>query len=161
MSFITFICLWKSSEKEKEKENKELKNLRRNLNHQAQSFGYKSYNPTIFIDSLFAIDEKKKLFNCGHKLLRIQNIKSCRIELETKIQNNAMKIGLADGILAGITGVEIIRDVDTLKEEVYTGRAFLFITFINYSGKLETKKFYFNDINKAEKIEEAINKLIF
>lgn len=104
---ICFLIAYISSKAEKEKTVEEA--LSRS--------GYKTFSDDLWLDSDFCIDKTQKLLlvaRCGLTIIPASSLRnvSHQIIYDYKTENNAsFSQGLADGVVSGITGVGIIREI--------------------------------------------------
>ena len=106
-----------------ENTDKEWDELPNKTNVLAKKMGYTGYKATDTFDNRFSIDTNRWLLcyidnQRGVHIFKPSSIIECTTEPETKMRNTAIRKGLMDGMFAGITGVGVIRDIDTLESVI-------------------------------------------
>lgn len=168
--WIWYVSRPEYEEEQAKKEAKKAKEKQNEINAQAKLCGFSGFNETLKIGENCGIDEGNRLmyytyrFNNDYTdhygVISLKRIEHVILMKHYGQRDKSMSMGLKDGLLAGITGGGIIRDSSTLYETYETGGMVLEIEFINNNNHIDRRRFVFNDVIYARKLENKIRSLL-
>ena len=161
---ILMFVLRESPEKQAEREAAEkaakkakIEADKKRLDELARKYGADKFIESIQLCRGCCLDTVHNLMSYDdNKLIPARNIEYCYLRNHYETRNKAASTGIKDGIIAGITGVGIIRDASTLSETYATGKVVADIKFINLDNQYQTKSIVFSDVVYAKKIKGII-----